>query len=285
MRHINIFLATLILSLVTFNASTAKRTKEGRTIVVLHTNDAHSQIFPFNKNLMDTLKAGRAGFVRRVNFVNQQRAQTPSLLLLDSGDFSQGSSYYTMFRGDVEIGLMNIMHYDAATIGNHEFDFGLENMARLFKMAEFPIVCANYDFTGTPCEGIVKPYTVIVREGVRIGIFGLSPKLEGLVTTANYGATKYLDPIESAKKTVNTLRKKEKCDIVICLSHLGWLFDEMGDPMLIEQTSGIDIVLGGHTHTYLNPVKKHNNADGHLVHVDQNGKSSIYVSRLDIKVK
>lgn len=279
-QHIFVFFVAMIFSLPTM----AKGEKD---IVILHTNDAHSQIFPFSKNLMDTLKAGRAGFVRRVNYVNEQRKQAPNLLLLDSGDFSQGSTYFTMFKGDVEIGLMNIMHYDAATIGNHEFDFGLENMARLFKMAEFPIVCANYDFTGTPCEDIVKPYTVIVRNGVRIGIFGLSPKLEGLVTKANYGNTQYLDPVESARKVVAQLRGKEKCDIVVCLSHLGWTKEDVDpcDSWLVEHTTGIDIVLGGHTHTYLNPVKKVKNAEGKIVFVDQNGKSGIFISRFDIKVR
>src|SRR3712207_941283 len=156
--------------------------KGDKKITILHTNDSHSCIYPLNTNLADTMLAGRGGFIRRINMLKKQRQADPKLLLLDSGDFSQGSSYYTLFKGDVEIGLMNQMDYDAVTIGNHEFDFGLENMARIFRMAKFPIVCANYDFTGTVIEGLVKPYITLRRNGVKIGIFGLSPKLEGLVS-------------------------------------------------------------------------------------------------------
>ena len=134
---------------------------KGKRIVILHTNDTHSCVYPLNSNLADTMLAGRGGFVRRAVMVKAERKKNPALLLLDSGDFSQGSSYYTLFKGDVEVGLMNMMGYDAAAIGNHEFDFGLDNMARLFKKAEFPIVCANYDFTGTVLEGVVKPYSEV----------------------------------------------------------------------------------------------------------------------------
>ena len=164
---------------------------KGKQLVILHTNDTHSCILPLNKHLADTLLAGRGGFIRRAEMVKREREKCPGLLLLDSGDFSQGSPYYTLFKGDVEIGLMNVMGYDAATIGNHEFDFGVENMARLFKKANFPIVCANYDFTGTPLEGIVKPYTVIKRDGVKIGVFGVSPQLEGLVMAKTCEGVKY----------------------------------------------------------------------------------------------
>ena len=160
----------LLIMISVFSIAEAKKDK---TITVYHTNDTHSQIYPYSPNLSDTTKAGRGGFVRRVAFFDLQRKQNPDLLLFDSGDFSQGSPYFTMYKGDVEVGLMNLMGYDAVAIGNHEFDFGLENMARLFRNARFAVVCANYDFSGTPCEGIVKPYTVIVRNGVRIGVFDL----------------------------------------------------------------------------------------------------------------
>ena len=258
-----------------------------KDIVVLHSNDCHSQIFPFSKNLADKKKANLGGFTRRVAYVKQQRMLNPNLLLFDCGDFSQGSPYYSMFKGDVEIGLMNLMGYDAATIGNHEFDFGLDNMSRIFKMAKFPIVCANYDFSGTVLEGIVKPYTIIKRNGVKIGVFGLSPKLEGLVVRENYGNIKYLDPIAVTKNVVKTLREKEKCNLVICLSHLGWKTgdEEPSDERLVPQTEGIDLVLGGHTHTYLNPAKMVENASGKKVPVSQNGKSGIYLSRFDIHLK
>lgn len=154
---------------------------QDKQLLILHTNDTHSCILPLKETLADTTIAGRGGYLRRVALVKEERAREPELLLFDSGDFSQGSPYYSIFKGDVEIDLMNRMHYDAATIGNHEFDFGMENMARLFRRANFPIVCANYDFTGTPCEGLVKPYVIIKRKGVKIGVFGLAPELDGLV--------------------------------------------------------------------------------------------------------
>ena len=258
-----------------------------KDLVVLHSNDCHSLIYPFSKNLAAKKKANLGGFTRRVVYVKQQRQLNPDLLLFDCGDFSQGSSYYSLFKGEVEIGLMNIMGYDAATIGNHEFDFGLDNMARIFKMAKFPIVCANYDFSGTVLEGIVKPYTIIKRNGVKIGVFGLSPKLEGLVVRKNYGDIKYLDPIAVTKDVVKTLREKEKCDLVICLSHLGWKTgdEEPSDERVVPQTEGVDLFLGGHTHTYLNPAKMVDNAVGKQVPVSQNGKSGMYLSRFDVHLK
>ena len=156
-----------------------------KQLVILHTNDTHSCVMPLSKDLADTLFAGRGGFVRRVAMIKEQRAQNPNLLLFDSGDFSQGSPYYTLYKGDVEIGLMNEMGYDAATIGNHEFDFGMDNMVRIFKKAKFPILCSNYDFSGTKLKDIVKPWAIIKRNGVKIGLFALCPKLAGLVSTKN----------------------------------------------------------------------------------------------------
>ena len=158
-----------------------------KELLIFHTNDMHSRVEPFSDDYQDTLLAGKAGMVRRATFIRQQRKEHPDLLLFDSGDFSQGTPYYNMFKGEVEIKLMNAMKYDAGTIGNHEFDFGLDNMARLFKMADFPIVCANYDVRGTVLEGLVKEYTVIEREGVRIGVFGLGAPLDGLVAAHCYG--------------------------------------------------------------------------------------------------
>ena len=150
-----------------------------KQLVILHTNDTHSQIFPITSQLPDTMKAGRGGFLRRIAMLKEERAKNPDLLYFDSGDFFQGSAYFTLFKGDVEVGLMNQMGIDASTIGNHEFDFGLENMARVFKKANFPILCTNYDFTGTVMEGITKPYIIIKRNGVKIGVFTVCPKKSG----------------------------------------------------------------------------------------------------------
>lgn len=266
---------TLLLCLITATAFAQKR------LTILHTNDTHSQIKPLSVNLADTMKAGRAGFIRRIAMIQDERKKDPELLLFDSGDFSQGSPYYTMFRGDVEAGLMNMMHYDAGTIGNHEFDFGLNNMARVFKSLNFPIVCANYDFTGTPLQGIVKPYVIIKRKGVKIGVFGLSPQLDGLVDKKNYGSIKYLDPVSKAQEMADVLKKK-KCDLIICISHLGWEEKGMGDQEVISHTRGIDLVLGGHSHTYFTTLRYVNNLDGKPIPVDQNGKHAIFVGKIEV---
>nr|AKF17205.1 hypothetical protein [uncultured bacterium Csd4] len=258
---------------------------QDKQIVILHTNDTHSCIMPLNPNLADKSIAGRGGFLRRLEFLRQQREENPDLLLFDSGDFSQGSPYYTLFMGDVEVGLMNKMGYDAVTIGNHEFDFGLENMARLFRMANFPIVCANYDFTGTPVEGLVKPYIILKRNGVRIGVFGLAPQLEGLVDAKNCPGVKFLDPVAKADEMAAFLKNKKKCDMVICLSHLGWERDLVDDNDMIASTRNIDLVLGGHSHTYMENLEHVKNLDGKDIPVEQNGKHGIWIGRLTVDLK
>ena len=255
-----------------------------KQIVILHSNDTHSCIYPLNVNLADTALAGRGGYLRRAAFVEQQRKQYPNLLLIDSGDFSQGSPYYTLNKGEVEVGLMNIMGYDAATIGNHEFDFGLENMARIFRMANFPILCSNYDFTGTPVEGTVKPWTIIKRDGVKIGLFALDPKLIGLVDTAKCQGVKYLDPVAKANEMAALLKAK-KCDLVICVSHLGWDKVDMNDQIMIAGSRGIDLVLGGHSHTYMKQLEYVKDLDGNMVPVDQNGKHGLWIGKMLLNMK
>ena len=270
-------LIILLGALLAVIPATARKHKQ---LVILHTNDTHSTVMPLKETLADTMLAGRGGNVRRATMIKAERQKHPDLLLFDSGDFSQGSSYYTMFKGDVEVGLMNEMGYDAVTIGNHEFDFGLDNMARLFKAAKFPVVCSNYDFADTELKDIVKPYIVLKRQGVKIGVFALCPKMKGLVAQANYGPLQYLDPIEVAQQMVDVLRNREKCDLVICLSHLGWEVSDYPDERVIENTTGIDLVLGGHTHTYMEQLEYVNNKAGRPVAVDQNGKHAVFVGRL-----
>ena len=273
----------LIIALMTSMSAVAKKQKQ---LVILHTNDTHSAILPLNSQLPDTMKAGRAGFLRRIAMLKEERQKNPDLLLFDSGDFSQGSAYYTMFKGDVEVGLMNQMGYDAVTIGNHEFDFGLDNMARLFRMATFPVVCTNYDFTGTPCEGLVKPYVILKRHGVKIGVFALAPKMEGLVAAKNCVGVKYLDPASVALETATMLKRQMKCDMVICVSHLGWSSGRgQDDQYMISRSRDIDLVLGGHTHTYFSELEYVNNLDGRPVPVDQNGKNAIFVGRMVVSLK
>ena len=256
-----------------------------KTLEILHTNDTHSCILPLNPNLQDTLVAGRGGFIRRVAMINQEREKNPDLLLFDSGDFSQGSPFYTIYKGDVEIGLMNMMKYDAVTIGNHEFDYGLDNMARIFRMAKFPVVCANYDFTGTPVEGIVKPYVILKRNGLRIGVLGICPQMLGLVDENKCVGVKYLDPVETADRIAKKLKKEEKCDVVICLSHLGWgLAQNVDDEDMIARNHDIDLVLGGHSHSYFTTLKYAKNADGRMIPDDQNGKHAIFVGKIMMKL-
>ncbi len=258
---------------------------QDKQLVILHTNDTHSCVQPLSKNLADTLFAGRGGYLRRIAMLEEERAKYPDLLLFDSGDFSQGSPYYNLYGGEVEVGLMNRMHYDAATIGNHEFDFGLENMARIFKMADFPIVCSNYDFAGTPVQGLVKRYVIIKRDGLKIGVFGLGPKLEGLVSDYNCEGVRFLDPVIVAQEMADLLKGEKKCDIVICLSHLGWdKVNTLTDGQMMSKTKGIDLVLGGHSHTFLKELKYVKNADGIEVANDQNGKSGIYIGKMIVNL-
>ena len=257
-----------------------------KTLTILHTNDTHSCIMPLGETLADTVQTGRGGFLRRIAMLRQERAKDPNLLLFDSGDFSQGSPYYTLFKGNVEAGLMNQMGYAAGTIGNHEFDFGLENMARLFKSLNFPIVCANYDFTGTAVEGLTKPYIILKRGGVRIGVFGVSPKLEGLVDATKCVGVKYLDPVATADKVAHELRHDKKCDVVICLSHLGWSMEnDVDDEEMLAKNHDIDIVLGGHSHSYFTELKYAPNADGKLIPDDQNGKHAVFVGKIKLTLE
>ena len=282
MTDINRLLTALTIAVLLLTTSDAMAQKQ---LTILHSNDTHSCILPLNANLADTTLAGRGGFLRRIVMLKEERRKDPELLYFDSGDFSQGSSYYTMFQGDVEVGLMNQMGIDASTIGNHEFDFGLENMARLFRKANFPIVCSNYDFADTELKDIVKPYVIIKRKGVKIGVFALCPPLEGLVSAKNYGPLRFIDPAEVAQKMVTLLKGEKKCDLVLCISHLGWLSSEYPDQRVIERTTGIDLVLGGHTHTYLQQLEYVNDRDGHPVADDQNGKHGAFIGKLVLDLK
>ncbi len=251
---------------------------------IVHTNDTHSCVMPVSPHSSDTALADKGGFVRRAALVRDLRAEDNSLLLFDSGDFSQGSAYYNLYKGEVEVKLMNEMRYDAATIGNHEFDFGLENMARIFRMAGFPIVCANYHVEGTVLEGLVKPYVILERKGVKIGVFGLGTQLEGMVASENYAGVIYEDPITAANRVTDILKNREHCDLVVCLSHLGWQIDGIDDSEVIPATRDIDIVLGGHSHTYMERPEVVKNADGEYVYCNQMGKHGRYVGELSLQM-
>lgn len=279
MKRIYILAVSLLLSL-------SVSAQENKQLFILHTNDTHSRIEPINPEAADR-DAGKGGVVRRATFVKQYRSEHPDMLLFDCGDISQGTPYYNMFKGELEIKMMNLMGYDAMTIGNHEFDFGLENMARLFRMANFPVVCSNYDVTGTVLEGLVKPYITLEREGVKIGIFGLSPRMEGLVQEEKCEGIIYNDPVSVAQQMTALLREKENCDVVICLSHLGIRSskpENVSDEELISKTYGIDAILGGHTHTFMEKPTVYLNAEGKDVFLLHSGKNGIYVGEMVLTV-
>lgn len=273
-------LFTLFILCLSYTFLIAQSHKE---IIILHTNDTHSRIEPMPENLPDQELAGTAGVVRRATYIEQTRNGTSPVLLFDCGDFSQGTPYYNLFKGEVEITLMNAMGYDAATIGNHEFDFGIENLARLYRMAKFPVVCSNYDVTGTALEGLVKDYVVIEKEGLKFGIFGLSPVLEGLVQEKNCKGITFKDPIKEAQRVANILKEQEGCDVVVCLSHLGYESTApLSDVELISQTRNIDLVLGGHSHTYFDKPVWIKNLDGKEVPVQQMGKNGSYIGKFTL---
>ncbi len=258
---------------------------QDKKLYVMHSSDTHSRIDPLDDNPA-VRNAGMGGAARRVAVVHRFRAEHPNALVLDCGDISQGTPYYNMYKGELEVRIMNLAGYDAMTIGNHEFDFGLDNMARIFSLADFPVVCANYDFTGTVLEDIVKPYITLRRNGVKIGIFGLSPQLEGLVQQSKCEGVVYKDPVQTAAEMTALLKDKEKCDVIILLSHLGITRNpgvgSMYDNVLVPQTHHIDLVLGGHTHTFLEQAEMVRDADGREVPIMHIGNNGVFMSRSEL---
>ena len=250
-------------------------------LTILHTNDMHSRIEPFPND--GRQYGGLGGMARRATLVQQIRAQEPNVLLLDAGDIWQGTPYFNFFGGELEYKLMTQMSYDAATLGNHDFDNGLQGLQKQLPHAGFPFIVANYDFSNTILKGRFAPYKVFVKEGVRVGVFGLGIKLEGLVADNNIGGTHYLDPVAVAEKMVQTLREDEKVDLVICLSHLGYSYDSarIDDRKLAQQVSGIDLLIGGHTHTFLDEPEKIAHPSGHVTLVNQVGWSGINLGLVD----
>lgn len=275
-------LAVLLLLALSLSAQQGKSGALEKQLFILHTSDTHSRIEPISREAADKY-AGVGGAVRRAGIVKQFRGKHPDMLLLDCGDISQGTPYYNLFQGELEIKMMNLMGYDAMAIGNHEFDFGLENMARLFRLARFPIVCSNYEVTGTVLEGLVKPYIILEREGLKIGVFGLAPKLEGLVQADKSEGVVYKDPIAVAQEMSDLLGGKEGCDVVICLSHLGLqrlMPGDVDDEQLVAKTHGIDVILGGHTHTFMEKPMVYLNANGENVSLLHSGRNGIFVGEM-----
>lgn len=273
MRHIRLYIFVFVFSVFTTLSAQQKH------LLILQTSDTHSRIEPIEQ--VGDRDYDKGGFVRRATMLKEIRKSYPDLLLFDCGDFSQGTPYYNLFRGNTEVDFMNEMQYTAGTIGNHEFDLGLDNMARLFKRAKFPIVCSNYDFSSTVLKGIVNPYIIIVRKGIRIGVFGLSPELKGLVQEKNYGKAVFEDPTVVANRIAFLLRNTKKCDLVICLSHLGVLYDKV----MIPKTCNINLVLGGHSHTFMNAPESYIDLDGKIVPLLHTGAKGVKVGKIELTLE
>jgi 5'-nucleotidase len=269
-----------LIALNSFPFETLAGSTESR-LTILHTNDVHSRLEPFP---MDGGKyAGLGGAARRAKMIEQIRNEVASVLLLDAGDIFQGTPYFNLYKGEPEIKLMTAMKYDAATMGNHDFDAGAEGFAKQLPHASFPILTANYDFTQTPLEGKTQPYTIIKKGKLKIGIFGLGIELKGLVPDEAYGNTKYLEPIQIANSVAEKLKKREHCDMVICLSHLGYSysFRKVSDMILAKETEHIDLIIGGHTHSFLDQPTVMNNKVGKEIVINQVGWAGIRLGRLD----
>ena len=250
-------------------------------LTILHTNDVHSRLEPFDDD--GGQYAGQGGVVARAALIAAIRAQEEHVLLLDAGDIFQGTPYFNLYKGEPEIKAMAAVRYDAVTMGNHDFDAGLEGFARQITHANFPVLVANYDFSGTALEGKTSPFTIIKKSEIKIGIFGLGIQLRGLVPDEAYGETKYIEPLQVAQSMADRLRRKERCDMIICLSHLGYEYDhrKVSDLVLAKETEGIDLIIGGHTHTFLDKPSVLKNKSGGEVLVNQVGWAGLRLGRID----
>ncbi len=250
-------------------------------ITILHTNDWHSRIEPFP---MDGSKwQGAGGAARRASLIADIRRTEKNVLLLDAGDVFQGTPYFNFYHGELEFKLMSYMGYDACTLGNHDFDAGLEGLAKQLPKANFPFLIANYDFENTILKNAFQPYKIFEKEKIKIGVFGIGIELQGLVPDAMYGNTRYLEPLQIANDTAKHLRKNEKCDLVICLSHLGYKYadNKVSDIVFANNSRNIDLIIGGHTHTFLDLPDVQKNLDGKDVMINQVGWAGLNLGKID----
>lgn len=252
------------------------------SVTILHTNDVHSRLDPFPMD--GSRNAGKGGVARRATLIQTIRKEQANVLLFDAGDIFQGTPYFNLYKGEPEILAMNRLGYDAGTLGNHDFDGGIDNMVTQFGKASFPLLIANYDFKNTVMDGRTIPFKLFEKDGVRIGVFGVGIQPEGLIPRAAYKETKYLDPIEVGNDIAARLRIDKKCDYVICLSHLGFKYTEpiVSDNVLAAKTRNIDLIIGGHTHTFLDAPVAVNNLDGQPVWINQVGFAGINLGRIDL---
>ena len=256
-------------------------------ITILHTNDTHSQIDPVSES--DKQWAGKGGVARRATLVKRIRKENPNTLMVDAGDVFQGTPYFNFYKGEVEYKSMSLIGYDVVTLGNHDFDNGVNALAAAMKFANFDFVSTNYDVRGTVLEARVKPYAVRTLGGVRIGLFGLGISPDNLITPQNFQGVKYMDPVQMARGVVRLLREQEKCQLVVGMSHLGYYANprnnEIGDTQVAAQVNGIDFIASGHTHTFMEKPVLQKNPAGKDTIIFQVGKSGIYVGRIDFKMK
>ena len=270
-------LLSLGLSLSSFSNNSSNH------LTILHTNDVHSYIDPFPADHPKNPNMG--GVSRRATIIENIRKENPNVLLLDAGDIFQGTPYFNYYGGELEYKLMSMMQYDATTIGNHDFDNGLEGIVSQLPHATFDFISSNYDFKNTIMDGYVKPYKIFNKNGIKVGVFGLGIELSGLVDKKNYNETLYNNPVETAQEMVHILKHEKKCDIIICLSHLGYKYntepDRICDLKLAELTKDIDLIIGGHTHTFLDKPTIVKNLDQKEVLVNQVGCYGINLGRID----
>ena len=254
-----------------------------KKITILHTNDVHSHIDPFGPE--DGRNANKGGIARRATLIESIRKENPNTLLLDAGDIFQGTPYFNYYGGELEFKLMSKLKYDVATIGNHDFDNGIDGLYAQLPHANFKFVSANYNFKNTIMDTHVEPYQIILKDEIKIGIFGLGIELKGLVDQKLYKETEYLDPIEIAQETTKFLKVDEQCDLVICLSHLGYNYNnnpsKISDLKLAAATKHIDLIIGGHTHTFLPKPTVVKNIEGKNMLVNQVGCFGLYLGRID----
>lgn len=250
-------------------------------LTILHTNDMHSRIDSFPSN--HKKYPGQGGILSMGKMVNDIRAEIGELLLLDAGDIFQGTPYFNEFGGELEFKLMSQLDYDCATMGNHDFDNGLAGFDRMLKFADFPFVTSNYDFADTILSGKTLKNTILFKKGIKIGIFGVGVAFDGLISKSNYDNTQYIDPIKTANEQADFLKNEEKCDLVICLSHLGYDYKntKVCDKDLAKQTENINLIIGGHTHTFLPKAETYLNKSGKKVLVNQAGWSALSLGRVD----
>jgi 5'-nucleotidase len=257
---------------------------DGPSITILYTNDTHSRIDPFPENARDF--AGLGGIAKRSSLVNKIRLEEENVLLLDAGDVFQGTPWFNVYGGQVDFKMMSEMGYDAMAIGNHEFDLGLEGFAEAASHAKFPFLCANYSTRRTPLDPFVERQMVKEIDGFKIGIFGLGIQLDGVVDPKLSGNVRYRDPILNAKRSVQNFREFHLCDYIICLSHLGYKYDnnQIDDITLAQEVPGIDLIIGGHTHTFLDEPVVIKNPEGLETFITQMGHSGIRLGRIDLSV-